>query len=424
MRGDKSHPANFGRLCVKGSSLGAGADAGRAPAASAHRRRAGELGRRARLVARDVPRDHRRARPGLGRLLCLRPIADRGLLRRQQADEGLYRLGQYRHQFAPVHVVLGRRPQARLRLGHRARLLRGSGTGRSRRAGRLQSRLVPPDPVSSAWRRRASRRGGMPKIVNIDPRRTATSEIADLHLSLRAGLRCRAVHRPAARAEPRRQAREEVRRRRIRRGVDEALAAAKSWTLDKVAAETGLAPRGPATASTIWSSTPNKTVTVYSQGVNQSSSGTDKVNAIINTHLLTGRIGKPGCGPFSVTGQPNAMGGREVGGLANMLAAHMELDNPGPSRARAGFLGRAAHRRQARPQGGRPVPGHRRGPGQGGLDHGHQSGGQPARRRFRPRGAEEMSLRRRLRRRAKTPTPLRSPMCCCPRWPGARRTAR
>ncbi len=71
----------------------------------------------------------------------------------------------------------------------------------------------------------------------------------------------------------------------------------------------------------------DKTVTVYSQGVNQSSAGADKVNAIINTHLLTGRIGKPGCGPFSVTGQPNAMGGREVGGLANMLAAHMEIDN-------------------------------------------------------------------------------------------------
>ena len=59
--------------------------------------------------------------------------------------------------------------------------------------------------------------------------------------------------------------------------------------------------------------------------MNQSASGTDKVNAIINCHLLTGRIGRPGMGPFSVTGQPNAMGGREVGGLANMLAAHMDF---------------------------------------------------------------------------------------------------
>ena len=70
-----------------------------------------------------------------------------------------------------------------------------------------------------------------------------------------------------------------------------------------------------------------KTVTAFSMGVNQAEDGTDKVNAIINCHLLTGRIGKDGAGPFSITGQPNAMGGREVGGLANMLAAHMEIGN-------------------------------------------------------------------------------------------------
>ena len=81
-----------------------------------------------------------------------------------------------------------------------------------------------------------------------------------------------------------------------------------------------------------------RTVTVYSQGVNQSSAGTDKVNAIINCHLATGRIGRPGMGPFSVTGQPNAMGGREVGGLANMLAAHMDLDDAAPPRSRAALL--------------------------------------------------------------------------------------
>jgi assimilatory nitrate reductase catalytic subunit len=66
-----------------------------------------------------------------------------------------------------------------------------------------------------------------------------------------------------------------------------------------------------------------RVVTCFSQGVNQSAQGTDKVNAIINLHLATGRIGRPGMGPFSLTGQPNAMGGREVGGLANQLAAHM-----------------------------------------------------------------------------------------------------
>lgn len=71
-----------------------------------------------------------------------------------------------------------------------------------------------------------------------------------------------------------------------------------------------------------------KVITIYSQGVNQSSQGSDKVNSIINCHLATGKIGKEGAGPFSVTGQPNAMGGREVGALANMLTAHMEFNRP------------------------------------------------------------------------------------------------
>ena len=70
-----------------------------------------------------------------------------------------------------------------------------------------------------------------------------------------------------------------------------------------------------------------RVMTLFSQGINQSSSGTDKGNAIINCHLLTGRVGRPGMGPFSLTGQPNAMGGREVGGLSNQLAAHMDIAN-------------------------------------------------------------------------------------------------
>ena len=70
------------------------------------------------------------------------------------------------------------------------------------------------------------------------------------------------------------------------------------------------------------------TLSLYCQGLNQSASGTDKNAALINLHLATGQIGKPGAGPFSLTGQPNAMGGREVGGLANQLAAHLEIADP------------------------------------------------------------------------------------------------
>ena len=80
--------------------------------------------------------------------------------------------------------------------------------------------------------------------------------------------------------------------------------------------------------------TTRRAVTCFSQGVNQSAQGTDKVNAIINCHLATGRIGRPGMGPFSLTGQPNAMGGREVGGLANQLAAHMGFSDDEVERVR------------------------------------------------------------------------------------------
>src|SRR5208283_3971907 len=105
-------------------------------------------------------------------------------------------------------------------------------------------------------------------------------------------------------------------------GLDAALAEARRFDLDAAAAATEI-PRADLAAFYDMFASTERVLTVYSQGVNQSSAGTDKVNAILNCHLATGRIGKPGKGPFSVTGQPNAMGGREVGGLANTLAAHM-----------------------------------------------------------------------------------------------------
>ncbi|MEO9896867.1 MAG: molybdopterin-dependent oxidoreductase, partial [Paracoccaceae bacterium] len=105
-------------------------------------------------------------------------------------------------------------------------------------------------------------------------------------------------------------------------GFDATLQAAQNDTVDT----TGLSSAHIDAFCSMWIGTPN-VVTIFSQGVNQSTSGADKVNAILNCHLATGRIGTPGCGPFSVTGQPNAMGGREVGGLANMLACHLDLEN-------------------------------------------------------------------------------------------------
>src|SRR5205814_583632 len=104
-------------------------------------------------------------------------------------------------------------------------------------------------------------------------------------------------------------------------------------SLGATALATGLAEQDVATFFQMFRDT-ERVVTLYSQGVNQSAQGTDKVNAILNCHLATARIGKMGASPFSLTGQPNAMGGREVGGLANQLAAHMGFTPPEIDRVR------------------------------------------------------------------------------------------
>ncbi|WP_207764920.1 nitrate reductase [Hyphococcus luteus] len=164
------------------------------------------------------------------------------------------------------------------------------------------------------------------KIVVIDPRKTATCEFADLHLAIAPDSDV-ALFQGLLNYLDKRGGRNDIFIRNHTNGADTALNAAKTHTLGCVADETELHEGDIIAFYELFLST-RKTVTVYSQGVNQAADGSDRVNAIINCHLLTGRIGEPGMGPFSVTGQPNAMGGREVGGLANQLASHMELGDP------------------------------------------------------------------------------------------------
>ena len=171
----------------------------------------------------------------------------------------------------------------------------------------------------------AKRKRPQLRIVSIDPRRTSTSDLADLHLSLKpnsdaalfTGLlhflnqnNCFDQDFIAAHTK----------------GLVKTLVAAEKFTsdIDSVADVTGLDKEDLLTFFRLFAKH-QKTVTLFSQGLNQSANGTDNANAVINCHLATGRIGKRGMGPFSVTGQPNAMGGREVGGLANQLAAHMDF---------------------------------------------------------------------------------------------------
>jgi assimilatory nitrate reductase catalytic subunit len=162
------------------------------------------------------------------------------------------------------------------------------------------------------------------KLVVIDPRRTETCEDADLHLAIRPGSDVALMNGLLA----------HCRREGL---IDEAYLAANVavpegfWdALDErndlwsVAHACDVAPADLQLFFDLFAAHP-RTITMFSQGINQSIRGTDQVNAIINVHLATGRIAKPGAAPFSITGQPNAMGGREVGGLASTLAAHMDF---------------------------------------------------------------------------------------------------
>ncbi len=162
------------------------------------------------------------------------------------------------------------------------------------------------------------------KIIVVDPRRTATAALADLHLPVRpdadVGLFLRLLTALDERGHI-----DATFVASYTQGFSGTLQAARATA--PTAATLGISESDLEVFLDLFCNTP-RSVTLFSQGVNQSTSGTDKVNAIINVHLASGRIGKPGTGPFSLTGQPNAMGGREVGGLANQLASHLRFDDP------------------------------------------------------------------------------------------------
>lgn len=166
------------------------------------------------------------------------------------------------------------------------------------------------------------------KVVVIDPRRTETCDIADLHLPIASGSDVSLFNGLLAHLSKSGSLDKHYIQSHTE-GFESALESALSESLTPQILEdiTGVAFDRLQDFYSMFANT-EKVITIYSQGVNQSSQGCDKVNAIINCHLATGRIGKAGMGPFSVTGQPNAMGGREVGGLANTLAAHFEFGDP------------------------------------------------------------------------------------------------
>jgi assimilatory nitrate reductase catalytic subunit len=324
VRGDPDHPANFGRLCSKGSAL------------------AETLGLEERLLYPEI----RGRRAGWDEALDLVASTFSSTIAEHGPDSvAFYVSGQLLTEDYYVANKLMKGFIGSANIDTNSRLCMASSVAGHRRA--FGSDTVPgtyedlelADLVvlvgsNLAWchpvlyQRIAAakeKRPGM-KVVLVDPRRTMTADMADLHLAIApdsdvalfSGLLAFLAEREAL---------DRAYIAAHTTGFEAALAAALELGMAEIARRTGLDEETLLRFFALFAET-SKTVTVYSQGVNQSASGTDKVNAIINCHLATGRIGEPGAGPFSVTGQPNAMGGREVGGLANMLAAHMEIENP------------------------------------------------------------------------------------------------
>lgn len=317
-RGDSLHPANGGRLCVKGASLGE------------------TLGAETRLlwpqiggqrVTMDAALDY--AAAGLRETIA----------RHGPRSVAFYASGQL---LTEDYYVANKLMKGFIGAGNidtNSRLCMASAVVGYKRA--LGADAVPCcyDDIEQAelvvlvgsniawahpvaWQRLVQAKQQRPdlEVVVIDPRRTASCELADLHLPLRPGsdaalftglLHWLAAHRGIDNAMlPH------------LNNVDATLAASAAWDLAAVADACQLEKTD---ILAFWQrfGTRSRVLTLWCMGINQSQTGSDNTSAIINAHLLSGKIGRPGCGPFSLTGQPNAMGGREVGGLANQLAAHM-----------------------------------------------------------------------------------------------------
>jgi assimilatory nitrate reductase catalytic subunit len=318
VQGDPDHPANKGRLCSKGSALGE------------------TVGMEGRLLA---PR-------AFGKDVAWDTALDLVATRFQQviAEHGpeavaFYVSGQLLTEDYYVANKLMKGFIGTANIDTNSRLCMASSVAGHKRA--FGSDTVPglyedielADLVvltgsNLAWchpvlyQRLAAAKAARPemRVVVIDPRRTATCDLADMHLAIAAGSDA-ALFNAVLVAIADQGALSADFLSNVN-GLEAAMVAARAT--DHTI--TGLDPATLADFCTLWAKT-EKVMTVYSQGINQSESGTDKVNSILNCHLATGRIGRAGMGPFSVTGQPNAMGGREVGGLANALACHLEIEN-------------------------------------------------------------------------------------------------
>ncbi len=334
VRGDPDHPANFGRLCSKGTNL--------------HRTASPVVIQGQRLL-----QPQRRAARGAALQLTSWDEANAQLtselLRIHRAHGpqaiGFYISGQLLTEDYCAFNKLARGVLKTPHIDSNSRLCMSSAV-----VGYKQSLGADAPPCSyedveqadcilitganPAWahpvlfRRLEAARAKRPgqKLIVIDPRRTESAELADLHLPIQPGTDVALSHALLHACiwqgwTDARFIREHT------EGFEALKELVRDWTPARAAKLCGVPEAGIWQAAE-WFATAPACLSLYCQGLNQSSSGTAKNTALINLHLATGQIGKPGAGPFSLTGQPNAMGGRESGGMATLLPGHRDPGNP------------------------------------------------------------------------------------------------
>ena len=203
------------------------------------------------------------------------------------------------------------------------------------------------------WSRIRRRQAEGATVIVIDPRRNADrATAADLHLPVRPGadLPLLSAMLACLDADGLIDARSSSATSRARA---EAIAAAREWT--PASAPRRLPASRPSRSSRrpACSARARRAMALWSMGANQSTVGTLKNRALINLCLATGNIGRPGSGPLSLTGQPNAMGGRETGGLADLLPGYRHVDRPRRPRRDAAAVGHPGRRARDHPAAGR-----------------------------------------------------------------------
>jgi assimilatory nitrate reductase catalytic subunit len=323
VRGDRTHPANFGRLCTKGAALERSLDAG------------------ARLLHPEV----RGERASWDE--ALEHAAERfaETIERHGPDSvAFYISGQLLTEDYYVFNKLAKGLVGTNNVDTNSRLCMSSAVAGYKMSLGSDAPPCAYEDIDAAdlifiagsntafahpvlFRRIEDARARNPaqKVVVVDPRATVTARAADLHLALRPGSDValfNAMLHVIVR-EDMLDAGYLAAHTENFEGLKQLLA---RWTPERAAEVCDLPVAQIEQAARLFAGS-KAALSLYCQGLNQSVNGTFKNSALINLHLATGQIGRPGAGPFSLTGQPNAMGGREVGGMANLLSAHRDLSS-------------------------------------------------------------------------------------------------